>query len=359
MDPAGLVLVRNDTGADLPQFGVVSLAYAPFWLSENMDEPHMHSHPPVVGGNLPNLSPAVPNGHDENFAVTTEPIKAGRVGRAVTAGVTFVQIEVAANTNTPLTAGVGHGITDRLIAGKPGANVLWLVSGTGTKWGCVLLGRPRRPGRSNCFVCHTSTVWTTPKDVSVVEIIAVGGGGGGSKQQTNPITVDFTDDHGDEGTITLGYITGGGGGAGGSVWGTLRVNPGDQLTITIGAGGTGGGQSGANGGNTTVSGTTRWGASDVTFGFTAGGGSGASDFSGGNGGVASNSVGLTQLGLGMTGQSGASGVLRGTYSAGGFPSLSPDRVSLGTRQYVPCGEGGRGGQTSGEAGASGAVAIIW
>jgi hypothetical protein len=91
-------------------------------------------------------------GHVPQFVVTQEPIKAGKLGRAMLAGVTPVQVQMI----DPLITFVGPvdryampivGDVTKLVSNPAwGVPILWVASGTGAKWAYVQLGAgPQRP----------------------------------------------------------------------------------------------------------------------------------------------------------------------------------------------------------------------
>ena len=89
-----------------------------------------------------------------------------------------------------------------------------------------VIGAAAPAARSERTVFITSTQsWTTPADVTSVDILLVGGGGGGGGAQNN------------EGSA------GGGAGGGGVLQTSLAVTSSTAYTITIGGGGTGGNNS--------------------------------------------------------------------------------------------------------------------
>ena len=167
----------------------------------------------------------------------------------------------------------------------------------------------------------TNTSWTAPTGVTQVEVLVVGGGGGG------------------------GYNGGGGGGAGGLLYSAAyTVVPGTSYTVTVGTGGVGGSGStvlGSVGTNSvfdalTASGGGGGNSRSTTSGTTAGG-------SGGGGASASNGF-SSSAGTGVAGQGTAGGVGTasdlGANAAGGGGGGAGNSGQVGS--YVLAGGGGNG-----------------
>lgn len=122
------VLVRNDTGADLPARRVLRIGDP---VLDASDYPHEVRRTPAFSGEAPTAA-------DDVFAITEGPIKDGEYGRATVLGVAVVDLNVtdAAHTHAAPAAGV----TATLATGTSGAAViLQKESGTGTKRAVVLI----------------------------------------------------------------------------------------------------------------------------------------------------------------------------------------------------------------------------
>lgn len=89
------------------------------------------------------------------------------------------------------------------------------------------------------LTCNSSTTWTAPAGVTLVDAVIVGGGGGGGYSAQT--------------TSNTGYNFPSGGGAGGTVTRkSIDVVPGTTYTVTVGAGGAGGVASSSGSGSSTV-----------------------------------------------------------------------------------------------------------
>ena len=125
----GTVLVRNDSGVDVPRFGVLGIGgilFPPKTTTGPSDEQL------VLSGKLP-----FSNFTHDKFMVTVEPIKPGGIGRAKIDGVTQVQIEKTLHNE--ITAGFFHNDVTKLRGGGSGAQVLYQESGLGLRWAVVRL----------------------------------------------------------------------------------------------------------------------------------------------------------------------------------------------------------------------------
>jgi hypothetical protein len=132
-ESTGIVLVKNNSGADVDRFGVLGIDGVVFTPSDNLVE---FKRQVAIKG----ITPAAAT-HEGTFVVLAEPLKSGAVGRAYAAGVCHVQIDVtdAAHTRADVKD------SDRAkLASKSddegSARILWKESGTGTKWATVMLG---------------------------------------------------------------------------------------------------------------------------------------------------------------------------------------------------------------------------
>jgi hypothetical protein len=171
----GIVIpVRNDSGADRNRFDVLAHDGAVFTSSDNL--PQFKSRPALSG-----ITPAYP-AHYSRFVVLQEPVKSGRIGLAMVAGVTAVQLNLADSdaVNGHEWADIDDGQAGRLRSGATGAaRILERPTSSGVGWGLVLLGDqgpsallcrtpaggipassgtafPYSPGSASCDVCAWS-----------------------------------------------------------------------------------------------------------------------------------------------------------------------------------------------------------
>ena len=131
----GIVKVRNDTGANQPRYAVLALR-DPIITPEYNEQEFKH-RVTFVGE-----KPAAPV-KCERFAVLLEPLRAGKIGCGVVAGVTPVRVDVVRETDR--FAELVEDVTAHLRSSAFGlSRVLWKEEGTGQKWAVVRLGdRPR------------------------------------------------------------------------------------------------------------------------------------------------------------------------------------------------------------------------
>lgn len=128
VDPVLTVLVRNDTGGDLPARSVLKPGDP---VVSAVTLPHQVQAEPYFAA-------AAPAAATDPFVVTLEPIKAGAVGRAAVQGVAVVEVSVA-DAGHDFAAPVAS-TTARLASATSGpAAVLWKEPGTGNKRAVVLL----------------------------------------------------------------------------------------------------------------------------------------------------------------------------------------------------------------------------
>lgn len=125
---ATIVRVRNDSGSDVSRFGVLGVkggvAIAP------TDKLAEFQATPVL------TTETLAATHAGKFVVAIEPIANGKIGRAVASGVVVCQVSVTTSGDAFAEAGTGV-----LTTGATGsARVLYVESGTGTKWAVVRIG---------------------------------------------------------------------------------------------------------------------------------------------------------------------------------------------------------------------------
>lgn len=129
------ILIRNDSGADVDQFAILAVGDPIITPTANLDE---FKRRKVVSGDTPTATSVI--------AVTQEPIPDGGIGRAVVAGLTQVKLNVVDASHeycSPTT------VTSDLTTGVNGEHrILFKETGTGSKWGFVLLGDRSRAGET-------------------------------------------------------------------------------------------------------------------------------------------------------------------------------------------------------------------
>jgi hypothetical protein len=130
---ASIVLVRNDSGADLSRFAVLGVEEPV--ISPNYNENEFKNRVALAG-----VEPAADT-HEGRFVIFAEPLADGALGLAFAAGVCPVQVDVDDDDEQNRLADVADGETGHLKAGLYGsAGILWREGGTGTQWAVVRLG---------------------------------------------------------------------------------------------------------------------------------------------------------------------------------------------------------------------------
>jgi len=128
----GIVLVKNNSGADRGRFAALGIDASVFTPTESID-----SFKNTVAVKC--VTPAA--GHTGSFVVLLEPIIDGEIGRAVVSGVTPVKVDVADEAHAYADIAVGQ--AGYLASGESGsALILWKETGTGQKWALVKIGMP-------------------------------------------------------------------------------------------------------------------------------------------------------------------------------------------------------------------------
>lgn len=122
-------IIRNDTGGDLPQYGIVGLG-DPVIPYDATGSDFFDSI--VLKGVL-----AAGGDYDLKWGVTLSPIAAGEFGAVVVQGLTYAKLDSASEQAGP----TEEGDVDFLTEADCGlARVLWRDAGSGNKWAVICLG---------------------------------------------------------------------------------------------------------------------------------------------------------------------------------------------------------------------------
>jgi hypothetical protein len=134
LNQRGLVLVRNDSGIELPAHHAMAITGVLIEPDTNDDERTFQSRTPLKGNVADSASPPLA------FVVAQQPIGPGKLGLCVISGTTPVQINVldTGDSTCELRA------NETLLATSPlgGAPILWKEPGVGERWAVIELGRP-------------------------------------------------------------------------------------------------------------------------------------------------------------------------------------------------------------------------
>lgn len=127
---SNIVLIKNTTGQDLKAAGVLGIQSLVSDFDASNEMPRIVTRPILLG-----VSPSV-SAHYNKFAITLEPIKNGKIGRAAVSGV--IAFRMVDRDPTHGYATVQGGMTDRLQSaecgalhilarGSTGAGFIWAV----------------------------------------------------------------------------------------------------------------------------------------------------------------------------------------------------------------------------------------
>lgn len=127
---SGIVLVRNDSGADRERFDVLGISGVIITPAANLAE---FKQRPALVGEVPTAE------HRGRLVVLAEPLPAGAIGRAYAAGVCIARVDML--TEEQATADVKVNDPAALESSSSGAlQILWVEAGTGVKWAVVRFG---------------------------------------------------------------------------------------------------------------------------------------------------------------------------------------------------------------------------
>jgi hypothetical protein len=128
--PANVIRIRNDSGADVAAGGVLGISDFLITPTENLDE---FLREPMLVGVTPDE-----DDHFAKFVILRDPISNGEIGAAFAYGTAPAQINMTDATHK--FADVTDASTASLTSTIEGsARILCVQSGTGLKWGLVLL----------------------------------------------------------------------------------------------------------------------------------------------------------------------------------------------------------------------------
>lgn len=138
-----LVLVRNDSGEDLPRFGILGIAGPIITPGEDGNTDEFKRRATIAGAAI-----TITDEYIGRFVVAREPIPIGRIGLAVIRGVTPAIVNIVSDEHT-------HADTypdeQHLRSGFTGAaRILWKEEETGLKLAVIEIGpadRDRFPGK--------------------------------------------------------------------------------------------------------------------------------------------------------------------------------------------------------------------
>jgi hypothetical protein len=130
LGPQLVVHVRNDTGADLPDFGVVTLSDSLLAGTDAEQSQRDTREQPILKGLLPAA--------DTVIAVAQEPIRKDGIGRATVIGVTPCKLLV--NAAGHAAARVIAGDTAKLGSAGDGVPVIYKAAMSGETWAVIVLG---------------------------------------------------------------------------------------------------------------------------------------------------------------------------------------------------------------------------
>ena len=126
---SGIFPVRNDSGADRARFEILTITGTLFTQASRPEEFY----------NQPTMTAGATSTPPEKFVILQEPVKSGEVGRGMLIGVSAVQIDMVDATDD--WADVISGDSSKLRSGPFGSSrIVYVPSGTGTKWGYVETG---------------------------------------------------------------------------------------------------------------------------------------------------------------------------------------------------------------------------
>jgi hypothetical protein len=148
----GIVQVKNASGQDCYQFEVLGLDAGTAVIDPADNEQEFRQRIVLAG-----VTPAA--AHADAFGILQEPVKSGKIGRAMLVGVTQCWVDIKAEADTH--AEPAAGTVASLVSASSGiARILWKQAGTGLKLAIVRLGGGggARSGYPECTVICSEAI---------------------------------------------------------------------------------------------------------------------------------------------------------------------------------------------------------
>ena len=131
------ILIKNNSGADRSQYDILGVSGVVFAAMDDGFKQRI-----VLTG----VTPAT-GSHEGKFAVLAEPIGDGDIGSAVVDGTTICQVNITDAAHE--FADIANGDAAKLVSGETGpTQIIWIESGTGTKWAVVRIGNKAVEGEA-------------------------------------------------------------------------------------------------------------------------------------------------------------------------------------------------------------------
>lgn len=144
-----IILARNNTGADLPRWGVMRISGIEINPATDDTRRRSFEEMPCVTGAKPNTTTG------GKFVIAVEPIKSGKIGRVSAAGI--VQAKVSFSSASHTRAKPKNNTVDHLESAADGpAEILWSASTSGEQWALVRFGGA---GGGQLRVGKVSSAW--------------------------------------------------------------------------------------------------------------------------------------------------------------------------------------------------------
>jgi len=134
----GIVLVRNDSGADRDRFDVLGVSGPVF---DPATDPEAFKNYPAMTGVTP-----TEDDHLGKFVILLEPVPAGKLARAIATGVVTARVDVPDEDYPYRLADITDGSAANLTVAKIGsAAILWREGGIGVQWALFRLANLPEP----------------------------------------------------------------------------------------------------------------------------------------------------------------------------------------------------------------------
>ncbi len=134
----GIILIRNDSGADRDRFDVLGVSGPVF---DPATDPEAFKNYPAMTGVTP-----TEDDHRGKFVVLLEPVPTGKLARAVAAGVVPARVDMPDEDYPYRLADITDGSAANLTATKIGsAAILWREGGIGVQWALARLANLPEP----------------------------------------------------------------------------------------------------------------------------------------------------------------------------------------------------------------------
>lgn len=142
-----IILARNNTGGDVPRWGVMRINGIEINPTTNDRSRRSFEEMPCIVGSMPNATTG------SKFVIAVEPIKADKIGRVCAAGIVQAKVNFTSDKHTRAKPKANSNSQLESSGGGP-AVILWSAGTSGEQWALI-----RFDDGSNLRIGKTTSLW--------------------------------------------------------------------------------------------------------------------------------------------------------------------------------------------------------